>query len=146
MTEERIQPYNEKTFFNNYTMLIDNFILPLRNNELHNNIMAQINKLISKGFKKTSVVRKVLKKHKTEFEDLFKTELSDDEGSDEEESDVNDEELDNEYMVRLFIFIVFLFWTLNSKHGSMGRLFKENIFRSKTPSCICWATKTVQNC
>jgi hypothetical protein len=50
LTKERIQPYNEKVFFNNYLILFDNFIVPLRNNELHNNIMAQINYLISKRF------------------------------------------------------------------------------------------------
>jgi hypothetical protein len=37
--------------------------------------MAQINKLISKGYNKTSAVTKVLRKHKTAFEDLFETEI-----------------------------------------------------------------------
>ena len=46
MAEERIQPCNEKEIFAKYTTL--NYILPLRNNELHNNIMAQ-DKLITKG-------------------------------------------------------------------------------------------------
>ena len=49
--------------------------------------MTQINKLISKGFNKTSAVRKVFKKHKNEFKDLFETEFTDDEQSDEKESD-----------------------------------------------------------
>ncbi|XP_060588538.1 uncharacterized protein LOC132743954 [Ruditapes philippinarum] len=95
MAEERIQPYNEKMFFDNYTMLIDNFILPLRNSDLHNNIMAQIYKSISKGLHKTKAVQKVLKKHKTEFEDLFEMELSDDEESDDEESDVSEAETED---------------------------------------------------
>jgi hypothetical protein len=57
--------------------------------------MAQINKLISKGYNKTSAVTKVLRKHKTEFENLFETEITDDEESDEEKSDNDEEESEN---------------------------------------------------
>jgi hypothetical protein len=40
-------------------------------------------------------VTKVLRKHKTEFENLFETEITDDEESDEEESDIDEEESEN---------------------------------------------------
>lgn len=56
MPEELIQPNNEKDFFGNYTHLIDTYILPLRNNGLHKQIMTQTDKLISKGKITTSVV------------------------------------------------------------------------------------------
>ena len=90
MAEERIQPYNEKEFFGKYQTLIDIYILPLRNNILHKDIMVQINKLISKGYKTTSAVAKVIRKHKNSFQDLFDMEFSDDEDSGEE--DVSEEE------------------------------------------------------
>ncbi|KAL4221278.1 Semaphorin-5A [Mactra antiquata] len=58
IAEERIQPFNEKEFIVKYQTLIDNYILPLRNNRLHTQIMAQIDKLISKGQKTTPAVIK----------------------------------------------------------------------------------------
>jgi hypothetical protein len=101
MAEERIQPYNEKEFFSKYTSLIDNYILPLTNNKLHQEIMDNIDKLISKGYNTTSAVTKVLKKYKNSFQDLFDMEFTDDESSDgEEEESVDDvsgeEESDSE--------------------------------------------------
>jgi hypothetical protein len=85
MAEERIQPYNEKEFIGKYQTLIDNYILPLRKNRLHTQIMAQIDKLISKVQTSTSVVIKVIRKHKNSFQDIFDMEFSDDESSEEEE-------------------------------------------------------------
>jgi hypothetical protein len=91
MAEERIQPYNEKEFFSKYTSLIDNYILPLTNNKLHQEIMDNIDKLISKGYNTTSAVTKVLKKYKNSFQDLFDMEFTDDESSDEEEEESVDD-------------------------------------------------------
>ncbi|WAR29497.1 YMD3-like protein [Mya arenaria] len=88
-TEERMQPYNEKAFFDKYTTLIDTFMLPLRNNGLHKKIMARIDALISKGMNSTVAVKRVLRKHKNSFQDLFDMDMSDEEGEDsdsEEES------------------------------------------------------------
>ncbi|KAL4230598.1 hypothetical protein ACF0H5_010975 [Mactra antiquata] len=84
MAEERIQTCNEKDFFGKYETLIDKYILPLRNNRLHTKIMAQIDKLISKGYSTTSAVTKVLRKHKNSFQDLFDVEFTDDEEEEEE--------------------------------------------------------------
>ena len=64
MADDRIQPYNEKEFFRKYTTLIDNYILPLRNNGLHNKIMTQINILLSKGIDTSTATTKVLRKQK----------------------------------------------------------------------------------
>ena len=46
-------------------------MLPLRNNNLHKNIMSQVDKLISKGFNTTPAVTKVFRKYKNSFEDFF---------------------------------------------------------------------------
>jgi hypothetical protein len=92
MAEERIQPYNEKDFFSKYTTLIDNYILPLKNSRLHSQIMVQIDKLVSKGLNPTSAVKKVIRKHKNSFQDLFDMEFSDDEEEEETDDDVSGEE------------------------------------------------------
>lgn len=89
MADERVQSYNEREFFGKYQTLIDNYMLPLRNNRLHQEIMAKIDKLVSKGYDTTSAVKKVLRSFRSSFQDLFDTELSDDE---EDESDDEDEE------------------------------------------------------
>jgi hypothetical protein len=96
MAEERIQPYNEKEFFSKYTSLIDNYILPLRNNRLHTQIMSQIDKLISKGYNTTSAVTKVLRKNKNSFQDLFDMEFTDDEEEESEDDVDGEEEIDSE--------------------------------------------------
>lgn len=92
MVHERIQPYNEKEFIDKYQTLIDNYILPLRNNRLHTQIMNQIDKLISKGYNTTSAVTKVLRKHMNSFQDLFDMKFTDYESDD----DVSGEESDSE--------------------------------------------------
>ncbi|KAL4236160.1 hypothetical protein ACF0H5_004546 [Mactra antiquata] len=65
--EQRIQPYNEKDFIGKYQTLIENYILPLRNNRLHIKIMAQIDKMISKGHSSTSAATKVTRNISTRF-------------------------------------------------------------------------------
>ena len=67
IAEERIRPRNEKAFFGKYTSLIDNYILPLRNNELHQKIMSQVDNLISKGYNTTPAVTKVIKNIRINF-------------------------------------------------------------------------------
>ncbi|KAL4238565.1 hypothetical protein ACF0H5_003272 [Mactra antiquata] len=97
MAEERIQSYNEKEFIGKYHTLIYNYILPLRNSRLHTQIMAQIDKLISKAYNRRSAVTKVLRKTKNSFQDLFDMEFTDD----EEESDngvSGEEESDSEHV------------------------------------------------
>ena len=92
MAGERVQPFTEKAFFSNYTMLLNNYMLPLKNNELHNQILAQINKLLSQGQNTTTAVTKVLRKHKNSFQDLFDIELSDEESEAESEEEQTDAE------------------------------------------------------
>ena len=54
--------------------------------------MAQIDKLISKGYNTSTAVTKMLQKHKNSFQDLFNTEFSGDEKEEESDDDVSEEE------------------------------------------------------
>ena len=94
MAEERIQPYDERNFFQKYAHLIDAYILPLQNSELHSQILADIQNRVATGVSVESVIRRVLKKNSGQFRALFDTEISDDESSetDEESEDDDDDE------------------------------------------------------
>ncbi|WAR15804.1 hypothetical protein MAR_030398 [Mya arenaria] len=89
LADESIQPNDEKFFLDIYESLIDRYILPLGNSDMHKKIMSQIDKMISKGHSTTSAVSKVVKKHKKYFEDLFDVALSEESG---DETDVSEEE------------------------------------------------------
>ena len=96
MAEERTQPHNEKAFFNDYTILIDNYILPLKNNGIHRQIMNQIDKLISKGYSTTSAVKRTLRKYKNSFQDVFDMEFTDDESDVEINASEGESDAENE--------------------------------------------------
>lgn len=90
MTEDRIQPYNERTFFTKYEYLLDSFILPLQNSTLHQKILKDIHSLTEKNVSTQSAIKRVLRKYKPDFKELFETELSDEENDDESEEDESD--------------------------------------------------------
>ena len=94
MTEEGIRPYQEKSFLNRYSTLLETYWFPLRNSAVHQTILRQIQALVDKGVTLTSAVKRVLRKHKPQFEDLFDTEVSEDEQDSGEESSGTDEEDD----------------------------------------------------
>ena len=84
MADADIEPYNERHFFDQYAKLLSNYILPLRNSEIHKRILKH---LLDKNIIDAAGIKKTLKKYTNDFEDLFETELTDDENSDSEEDD-----------------------------------------------------------
>ena len=87
MTEDKIKPFEERKFLQIYGMLLENYWLPLLNNDTHTKIIESIRLLIRKGMSPSSAIRRVLYKNKASFEDLFDTTVSDDENTDDEESE-----------------------------------------------------------
>lgn len=87
MAEERLQPYKEKNFFKRYQSLLEIYWFPLMTNAIHRAIVEQINDFRSKGVSLTSAVKRVLKKNKSAFEDLFELQESEDEDTDSDESE-----------------------------------------------------------
>lgn len=94
MAEERIKPYDKKSFFSRYGTLLEKYWLPLRHNAVHQTVLRQIQSLTDKGVALPSAVKRVLRKVKPKFEDLFDTEVSGDEHDSAEENDDTDEEGD----------------------------------------------------
>ncbi|XP_045168554.2 uncharacterized protein LOC123531554 [Mercenaria mercenaria] len=92
MTEDRIQPYNERTFFTKYKYLLDSYILPLQNSTLHQKILQDIHSLTQKHVSTESAIKRVLRKYKPDFKELFETELSDEEIDEDGEEDESDTE------------------------------------------------------
>ena len=92
MVRERVKPAEEKNFFERYTTLLEVYCDSLKDSSVHRNIVQQINMLREKGVSLSSAVKKVLKRNKRNFEDLFDTEISEDEESEKS----SDDETDNE--------------------------------------------------
>ena len=71
-------------------------MFPLQTSALHKKIVSNEERLISKGLTQTSAIKRSLKKHRGEFQDLFDTERSDSEESDDEddEDDLEDDDGD----------------------------------------------------
>ena len=84
MARERVKQAEEKDFFQRYTTLLEVYWYPLKDSSVHKSIVQQINMLREKGLSLSSAVKKVLKKNKSNFEDLFDTEISEDESEEEE--------------------------------------------------------------
>ncbi|KAL4231838.1 hypothetical protein ACF0H5_009414 [Mactra antiquata] len=93
MADERIQPYREKLFFGKYQSLLELYLFPLRTNTTHRSIVEKIDDLRNKGASLSTAVKRVLKKYKNDFADLFGELLSDTESADETDSE---EESDTE--------------------------------------------------
>lgn len=89
MAEERVQPYKEKHFLERYQSLLETYWFPLMTNATHRAIVEQIGNHRSKGISLKSVVKRVLKKSKNNFEELFEMKNSD--NKDEENEDSDDE-------------------------------------------------------
>ncbi len=85
LAEERTRPYEERTFYTKYETLLDNYWLPLETSSLHNKIIKEVKGLVAKGVGQTSAIKRAVKKYKHEFQDLFETELSEDEDSETED-------------------------------------------------------------
>ena len=99
MAEEKIKPFEERKFLQKYGMLLENYWLPLLNNDTHKKILESVRLLTDKGVSPSSAIRRVLNKNKASFEDLFDTTISDDEDTDDEESEeesTNENESDEE--------------------------------------------------
>ncbi|WAQ98917.1 hypothetical protein MAR_023290 [Mya arenaria] len=77
----------KKNFFDRYPTLLETYWFPLMTNSTLREIVQQVNEFRSKGISLTSAVKRVLKKKKIAFEDLF-----DLEDSEESEEDENEEE------------------------------------------------------
>ncbi|KAL4229753.1 hypothetical protein ACF0H5_010142 [Mactra antiquata] len=88
MADERIQPYKEKLFFGKYQSLLELYWFPLRTNTTHRSIIEKIDDLRNKGASLSTAVKRVLKKYKNEFADLFGELLSDDESAEETDNEV----------------------------------------------------------
>ncbi|WAR06295.1 LOW QUALITY PROTEIN: hypothetical protein MAR_021664 [Mya arenaria] len=87
MAGKHMQPHKEKNFFDRYQTLLETYWFPLMTNSTLREIVQQVNEFRSKGISLTSAVKRVLKKKKIAFEDLF-----DLEDSEESEEDKNEEE------------------------------------------------------
>ena len=92
MARDRVKPAEEKNFFQRYTTLLEVYWFPLKDSSVHKNIVRQINLLREKGVSLSSAVKRVINKNKGRFEDLFDTEISED----EESENNSDDETDNE--------------------------------------------------
>ena len=90
MTEDRIKPFEKRIFFQKYSVVLEYYWLPLLNNATHTRIVESVKILISKGVSPSSAVRRLLNKNKGKFEDLFETDVSEDE--DETSENESDEE------------------------------------------------------
>ena len=71
MATERTRPYKERLFFEKYQRLLEMYWLPLLTNTSHRTIVEQIDKLRQSGVSLPSAVKRVLRKYKHEFQDLF---------------------------------------------------------------------------
>ena len=91
MARERVKSAEEKNFFERYTTLLEVYWYPLKDSSVHRNTVQQIYMLREKGVSLSSAVKRVLKENKSNFEDLFDAEISEDEESEES----SDEETDN---------------------------------------------------
>ena len=92
MARELVKPAKEKNFFERYTTLLEVYWYPLKDSSVHRNIVQQVNMLRDKGVSLSSAVKRVLKRNKSNSEDLFDTEIS----KDEESKESSDDETDNE--------------------------------------------------
>ena len=90
MAREHIKPAEEKNFFERYTTLLEVYWYPLKDSAVHRNIVQQINMLREKGVSLSSAVKRVLKRNKSNSEDLFDTEISKDEDSEKSSDDETD--------------------------------------------------------
>ncbi|WAR05156.1 YMD3-like protein [Mya arenaria] len=91
LANERVKPYREKNFLQRYQSLLEIYWFPLSTNVTHRRIVQEINDLGRKGVSLTSAVKRVLKKNKNAFGDLFESE-----DSDESEDSESDEDSDSE--------------------------------------------------
>ena len=92
MARDRVKQAEENDFFQRYTTLLEVYWFPLKDSSVHKNIVQQINLLREKGVSLSSAVKRVINKNKGRFEDLFDTEISEDEASENN----SDDETDNE--------------------------------------------------
>ena len=95
MAEDRIKPLEEREFLKKYGSLLEYYWLPLLKNSTHTVIVEKLNSLVAKGVNPASAVQRILNKNRNKFEELFETELSDEEDTEDEESD-EDTKSDNE--------------------------------------------------
>ena len=70
---EDIIDTEKRMFFKSYMQLLKQLV-PLQKNPTHNNIVESILKLLDRKVSLTMAIRKVLKKYKPDFEDLFSLE------------------------------------------------------------------------
>ena len=75
---------------------LDNYLFPLQTSGLHKTIVSNVERLISKGLKQTSAIKRSLRKYRGEFQDLFDTDFSDsDENDDENDEDESEDDDDD---------------------------------------------------
>ena len=98
IAEDRIRSYEERTFFEKYGICLDDYFISIQTSALHKTIVSNVERLVSKGLKQTSAVKRSLRKYRGEFQDLFDMEFPDSEESDDEnnEDESEDEEGDSE--------------------------------------------------
>ena len=89
-----IQPYYERDFFKKYADVIETYLIPLMESSVHREIMRNIWQLTNKRVSIPRAVKRVLKKHANQFEQLFETEFDGD--SEEEDSDQEDDDQDSD--------------------------------------------------
>ena len=82
IAEERLQPFKQKVFFENYRSLLKHWF-PLMTNDLYHSIMQQINKLRQEGIRLTNTVKLVLKNSHQNFAERYESEELDDEYDEE---------------------------------------------------------------
>lgn len=96
IAEDRIRSYEERTFFEKYELCLDDYLFPLQTSRLHKTIVSNVERLISKGLKQTSAIKRSLRKYRGEFQDLFDTDFSDSEESDDENDEDESEDDDDD--------------------------------------------------
>ena len=74
IAEDRIKPYEERTFFEKYELCLDDYLFPLQTSALHKKIVSNVERLISKGLTQTSAIKRSLKKYRGEFQVRFRRE------------------------------------------------------------------------
>ena len=63
---------------------------------MNKKVTSNLKLLMSKGLKQPSAIRRLLKKYKSEFQDLFNTEMLDSEGSEDEDDNDNPDNDDDD--------------------------------------------------
>ena len=95
LAEERMESHDRRNFEELYSDLLESYLFPLRTNTLHQKIVAEIDTLRMKGISLLTAIRRVLRKYRPKFNDVFDEFSGDESNSDDEDSETEDSDSDD---------------------------------------------------